>query len=324
MLQNNVNNEVSASWGRLAGKFPGKRWAFRTVLGVVSSCLLFAFYGWIYLEVLGLETPKHARLRKESAELHSRLNLLSKRIQTAESSLEDLQLRDNDVYRSIFGMDVISDEVRRAGYGGTDRFDYLASSDWTGLLTSTARYLNEVNKMAFVQSKSLDDISRLSRKAGDMALCIPSICPVYREKVRFTSRFGVRVDPIGKTYSRMHKGVDFAGAKGQPIFVTGNGKVVNVVYSRSGYGNCVDVDHGFGYVTRYAHLQMILVTRGQEVTRGEQIATLGNSGRTTAPHLHYEVIFRGKPQNPANYYNSDISSEDYATLVSPNDGKRKP
>ncbi len=294
-----------------------RKWILRGVGYVAGFCLLCTFYAWVYLDVLGLETPKHARLRKESAELHSRLNLLARRIGTAEASLEDLQLRDNEVYRSIFGMDVIPDEVRRAGYGGTDRFDYLSSSDWSGLLTSTAGYLNEVNKMAFVQSKSLDDISQLTKRVGDMALCVPSICPVYMNRVRFASRFGFRTDPIGKTYTRMHQGIDLAGGKGQPIFATGNGKVLNVTYSRYGYGNCVEIDHGFGYVTRYAHLQRILVSRGQEVTRGEQIATLGNTGRSVGAHLHYEVIFRGKHKNPANYYSEDISSEEYASIVNP-------
>jgi len=294
-----------------------RKWIFRSIGYVAGFCLLCTFYAWVYLDVLGLETPKHAHLRKESAELHSRLNLLSHRIEAVESSLEDLQLRDNDVYRSIFGMDVISDEVRRAGYGGTDRFDYLASSDWSGLLTSTAGYLNEVNKMAFVQSKSLDDIFQLTRKVGDMALCVPSICPVYLNKVRFTSRFGFRTDPLTQSYTRMHQGIDLAGDKGQPIFATGNGKVLSVTYSRSGYGNCVEIDHGFGYVTRYAHLQKILVYRGQGITRGEQIATLGNTGRSNGAHLHYEVIFRGKHQNPANYYNDELSSEEYASIVNP-------
>jgi len=151
---------------------------------------MFCLYGWIYIDVLGLETPKHSRLRKEYVELHSRVELLHRRIEVAENTLDQLNLRDNDVYRSIFGMEPVSEDVRRAGYGGTDRFEYMAASDFSGLLTSTAKYLNTVNKMAYVQSKSLDDIKLLSGRLGDMVFCVPSIYPVYKGKVRFSSRFG--------------------------------------------------------------------------------------------------------------------------------------
>lgn len=281
-----------------------------------SLCIgLFCLYGWIYLDVLGLETPKHSRLRKEYAELHSRVDLLRHRIEAAEISLDQLNLRDNDVYRSIFGMEPVSEDVRRGGYGGTDRFDYMASSDFSGLLTSTARYLNTVNKMAYVQSKSLDDIKHLSGRLGDMAFCVPSIYPVYKEKVRFASRFGYRVDPVSRSFSRMHEGVDLSGKRGLPIFATGSGVVKEAGRIHSGYGNTILVDHGFGYMTRYAHLDMILVGKGQKVSRGEQIGTLGNTGRSIGDHLHYEVIYRGRHVNPLTYMNEEISKEDYAAMV---------
>lgn len=262
-----------------------------------------------------METPKHSRLRKEYAELHSRVELLHRRVESAEYSLEQLNLRDNDVYRSIFGMEPVSEDVRRAGYGGTDRFGYLAASDFSGLLTSTAKYLNTVNKMAYVQSKSLDDIKSLSGSLGEMAFCVPSIYPVYKEKVRFSSSFGYRLDPISRSFRRMHEGIDLSGKRGIPVFVTGSGVVKEAGRARTGYGNTILIDHGFGYQTRYAHLDIMLVQKGQKVTRGEQIATLGNTGRSNGDHLHYEVLYRGKHVNPVTYLNEEITREEYAAMV---------
>lgn len=276
---------------------------------------LFCFYAWIYLDVLGLETPKHARLRKEYVELHSKLELLHRRIESAENTLDQLNLRDNDVYRSVFGMEPVSEDVRRAGYGGTERFNYMQGSDFSGHLTATARYLNTVNKMAYVQSKSLDDMKSLSGRLGEMAYCVPSIYPVYKEKVRFSSRFGYRVDPISGSFSRMHEGIDLSGRRGLPVFVTGSGVVKEAGRAHTGYGNSILIDHGFGYQTRYAHLDVMLVQKGQKVNRGEQIATLGNTGRSNGAHLHYEVIYRGRHVNPVTYLNEEISREDYAAMV---------
>jgi len=287
----------------------------RGVLSVLVCIGMFCLYAWIYIDILSLETPKHARLRKEYAELHSRVDLLRRRIETAEATLDQLNLRDNDVYRSIFGMEPVSEDVRRAGYGGTDRFDYMASSDFSGKLTATARYLNTVNKMAYVQSKSLDDIKQLSGRLGDMAVCVPSIYPVYKEKVRFASRFGYRVDPVSRSFSRMHEGIDLSGKRGLPVFATGNGVVREAGRVLSGYGNSVLVDHGFGYMTRYAHLDVILVKKGQKVSRGEQIGTLGNTGRSVGSHLHYEVLYRGRHVNPVTYLNEELSKAEYSAMV---------
>jgi len=292
----------------------------REVVHSVGKTLLlglgaFVFYFWLYAGVFGLKTPKKFFLERKSQELHSSLSLLQKRIDCAEESLEDLQNKDEVLYRSIFGMDLIPEDVRSAGYGGVDRYDYLKTVDRTGVLVSVMQNANVASKRAYIQSKSFEEISAVVDRQGEMALSIPSICPVYRENVRFTSSYGVRVDPVSQSFTRMHSGIDFAGTKGEPIFATGNGVVVKAERSGNGYGSVIEVNHGFGYVTRYAHLNSFDVKPGQRILRGEKIGELGNSGRSTGPHLHYEVLFRGRNVNPLAYYD-DISSEDYSTLVS--------
>ena len=173
-------------------------------------------------------------------------------------------------------------------------------------------------KKAYVQSKSFDQVMLVSERAAEMALCAPTIPPVNYAHVRQASGFGTRVDPILKDRYGRHLGVDLApksGKQGEPIYVTGNGVVKAVGYDAGGYGRYVLVDHGFGYKTRYAHLSKALVVKGQEVKRGQMIAEMGNTGRSTGTHLHYEVIYMNRHVNPVNYYNKDILPEDYAAII---------
>lgn len=291
----------------------------KTTLYFALSLMAFGAYFLLYTEVLGLETPKHSILAKYYRDGHSKLEMLNTRFENTNKVLNELQMRDNMVYRPIFGMEEISSDVRNAGYGGTERFSYLNGRDFSGLLTATSQTINILTKKAYVQSKSFDDVSMLSAKAGELALSVPNICPVYRDNVFLSSSFGYRKDPI-KGFSKMHSGMDFSGKQGEAIFVTGNGKVTKIGYDFFGYGNFIIVDHGFGYKTRYAHLKAMLVTEGQTVHRGEQIAEMGNTGRSTGTHLHYEVIYMSKPVNPINYFDLNISSEDYASMVRPMSG----
>ena len=173
-------------------------------------------------------------------------------------------------------------------------------------------------KKAYVQSKSFDQVMLVSERAAEMALCAPTIPPVNYAHVRQASGFGTRVDPILKDRYGRHLGVDLApksGKQGEPIYVTGNGVVKYVGYDAGGYGRYILVDHGFGYKTRYAHLSKALVVKGQEVKRGQLIGEMGNTGRSTGTHLHYEVIYMNRHVNPVNYYNKDILPEDYAAII---------
>ncbi len=283
----------------------------------VSSLIAFALYIYIYTNVLGFETPKYKILKKHSTEWSAKLQILNNRFEKNNKVLEELQMRDNIVYRSIFGMEEISSDIRNAGYGGVDRFSYLENVDHSGLLTSTAEKINILYKKAYVQSKSFDEVALLAQKAGEMALSVPNISPVVKENVRFSSGFGYRIDPILRNIHRMHSGIDLSGRSGEPIYVTGNGIVKQIGFDFFGYGNFIIVDHGFGYKTRYAHLRGMLVKTGQVVRRGDQIGEMGDSGRSNGTHLHYEVIYKNNPVNPINYYNNDISSEDYASIIKP-------
>lgn len=289
---------------------------FKSVAVFASSLALAVLYFWIYTSVLGLELPKTALLKKKNAEWCSRMEVMNRHLDSHEDALASLQMRDDDIYRSIFGMHEIPAEVRNAGFGGVNRYSHYDGMDQNGLLKSTAMRLDVLTKMTYVQSKSFDEVSLLAKKAGDMASCIPAIPPINPDPAvyRLSSSFGYRVDPVYGRAAR-HTGVDFALDSGNPVYATGDGVVVSVKFEFFGYGNHVLIDHGFGYKTRYAHLKNVGVVEGMKVKRGECIGESGNSGKSTGPHLHYEVIYKDRHVNPANYYDLTITPEEYATMV---------
>lgn len=275
-------------------------------------------YYIIYTKYFKLETPKMLTLKRRSEELSNKLEIMNKRFKEANNTLVSLQMRDNYIYRPIFGMEDIPQEVRNAGFGGVDRYTYLNNFDHSGILSRTAINMDVLYKKAYIQSKSFDEVALQARNADEMSLCVPAIPPVNitSRRIRFSSSFGYRPDPFNGQF-RMHSGIDLSGPIGEPIFATGNGKVVEVGFDFFGYGNFIIVDHGFGYKTRYAHLKTSLVAMGRIVKRGEEIAVMGNTGRSSGPHVHYEVIYRNRPVNPQNYYNRDIEADEYKALVGP-------
>ena len=289
---------------------------WRSAILFVASLGMSVLYFWIYNSVLGLETPKQILLQKANDRWCSKIELLNSRMDNYESTLEALALRDDYIYRSIFGMNEISQEVRNAGFGGVNRYQWLDNADHDGLMKSTVMRLDVLTKKAYVQSKSFDEVALLSRRAGDMASCIPAISPVSTDKTKYrlSSSFGYRTDPFTKK-SKFHSGVDFAMKPGNPVYATGDGVVESVKFEFFGYGNSVVIDHGFGYKTRYAHLKSISVMEGMTLKRGECIGQTGNSGRSSGPHLHYEVIYKGRQINPYNYYDLTISPEEYQSMV---------
>ena len=290
---------------------------------LIKSMMLFAvslgmavFYFWIYTSVLGYELPKTVLLKKNNAEWSSKVEVMNRQLDSYEEALTALQMRDDDIYRSIFGMNEIPKEVRNAGFGGVNRYEHYDLMGHNDLLKNTAKRIDVLTKKTYVQSRSFEEVALLSKRAGDMASCIPAIPPVNpdKRKYRISSTFGYRSDPFsGRT--TLHRGVDFAMKPGNPIYVTGDGVVEKVSFEFFGYGNSVLVDHGFGYKTRYAHLKSIGVVEGMSVKRGECIGESGNSGKSSGPHLHYEVIYKGRQVNPYNYYDLTISPEEYSTMV---------
>ena len=290
--------------------------AIKSAVILSSSVVLAVLYFWIYTSVLGFELPKTALLKKQNAEWCSKMEVMNRQLDSYEDALTSLQMRDDDIYRSIFGMHEIPAEVRKAGFGGVNRYAHLEGLDQSGLLRNTTMRMDVLTKMSYVQSKSFDEVAQLSKRAGDMASCIPAIPPINpdKSKYRLSSSFGYRTDPVYGRSAR-HQGVDFAMDPGNPIYVTGDGVVESVKFEFFGYGNQVVVDHGFGYKTRYAHMRNIGVVEGMKVKRGECLGESGNSGKSTGPHLHYEVIYKGSPVNPSNYYDLSITPEEYATMV---------
>ena len=288
----------------------------KATLVFLGSVALAVLYFFLYTSVLGQESPKMAILRRNNARWVSRMEVLNRRLDGYESTLKALESRNDDIYRSIFGMSEIPDELRHSGIGGLSRYDYLADAQPGSPLRSTAVRLDHLTKESYVQSKSFDEVATLSRRAGDMASCIPAIPPFSPEKGKYTlsSPFGYRNDPLsGET--RYHDGQDFAMKPGTPVYTTGDGVVEYVKFSFTGYGNEVLIDHGFGYKTRYAHMSIISVAEGMKLKRGDCIGESGNSGKSTGPHLHYEVLYRDERVNPMNYLDMDMSVQEYSEMV---------
>lgn len=291
------------------------RAAFYKTGGILLGGLaLFLLYFFVFTRTLGLDTPKTLLLERQNRILTEQLALLDGRIDADDQQLQELALRDNLVYRPVFGMEEVPAARREAGLGGEDRYAAFLGLAHQDLMAASAARVDGLMRKAYVQSVSFDEVKVYSSRAGDMASCIPSIYPVNPKNVQITSPFGARFHPIRQTIV-FHEGIDLAGPAGQPVYATGDGVVESTEVNFSGYGNVIVIDHGFGYKTRYAHLKEIKVTQGQVVIRGDRIGTLGSSGLSTGPHLHYEVIYRGTQINPWNFLNPDVTPEEYNKLV---------
>ena len=288
----------------------------KTLVVLAAGALLFVLYMVLSVWVLGMDLPKTAVLRRQNADWQSRLEQMGARLDRDEEVMSLLEVRDDRIYRSVYGVDEIPAAVRNAGIGGNHRYPALEALDRGHVLRRTVLRLDRLEKRAYVQSKSYDDIFALARVAGDKASHIPAIPPMSTAPGSFhlSSPFGYRSDPITGA-SKMHTGMDFSCDPGNPIYATGDGTVILVESDFYGYGNHIEVDHGFGYVSRYSHLADMFAYVGQKVRRGDCIALSGKSGRVTGPHLHYEILYRNDFVNPSAYMDLDISPEDYAAMV---------
>ena len=295
-------------------KVPFMKRLIKGMIMFLLSLLAAGCWYFLYIKVFKLETPRTVQLRQTTAKLRSKLEVLDRRMDANRHILQELQMRDNNVYRPIFGMDEIPAEERNAGYQFPEKYVWLQNYVNSDFMVASNMEMDMLYKKAYLQSLSYEDVSKMAKRAGEMASCVPTIPPLFLNHIKFSSGFGVRVDPI-EGGGRMHTGVDFAGHQGEPIYATGNGRVAEVDYSFFGYGNEVVVDHGFGYKTRYAHLSRALVRPGAYVQRGQQIALMGSTGRSTGTHLHYEVEYRGSKVNPMNYFKKDISPQEYERMI---------
>ena len=295
---------------------PKKGKTFGLTLLFVLGTLVFSFLLVIfYLNIPGIETPKEKAYKRELDQMKFQYELMNRQMDEALTVLKDVEERDNKIYRVYFEADPISDEQRKSGFGGVNRYKNLEGYDNSEILKQTQKSLDKLKKRIVVQSKSLDEIAKYAQNKEEQLASIPAIQPVQNKDLkRLASGYGMRIDPIYKT-RKMHAGMDFSAPEGTPIFATGNARVKEVNRSRRGYGNHIILDHGFNYETLYGHMGKISVYQGQLVKRGEIIGYVGNTGKSTAPHLHYEVFKNGSNVNPIYYYYIDLSAEDYDAML---------
>lgn len=289
---------------------------FKGLLLFAGSVAMAVLYIWLFTSVLGYDLPKTAFLKAERARWDARMDLMNTKLDRCEESIEALRVRDDDIYRSIFGMNEIPAGVRNAGIGGVDRYSFLDGLESDDRLKNTALRIDRLTRKVYVQSKSFDEVAAVSKTAGDMASCIPAIPPIVPDPSRYkmSSPFGYRTDPFTGA-SRMHTGLDFAMKIGNPVYATGDGVVESVKFEFFGYGNSITIKHGFGYETIYAHLNSVKVIEGMKVKRGDCIGESGKSGRSSGPHLHYEVVYNGRKVNPANYLDMSMSVQEYSDML---------
>ncbi len=261
-----------------------------------------------------VDTPIEQGLKRTNSEYLLKYELTIKQLNELNIMLAQMESRDNNIYRSIFETDSIPLSIRRGGYGGAEKYANLYGNSNSAVLIKTYRMLDEISWRSYIQSRSFDEVAEMAKNKERMIECVPAIQPIsVKNLVRISDFYGFRKDPMSRART-MHQGIDFAGPIGTPVYSTGDGVVIEADYSFSGYGNQVIVDHGFGYKTRYAHLHKINVKVGDKVERAEMVGSLGSSGKSTGPHLHYEVMVRNNPVNPINYFN-DMTEDDYELML---------
>ena len=276
-----------------------------------------AFAGFIMIIIFFqfFDSPKEKILNREIKQLNSQYKVVKEKLTQVELVLDDIQQRDDNIYRVIFEADPISKSIRKAGYGGINRYNNLTGYNNSELVISTTKKIDQITKQLYIQSKSFDEIIELVKNKKAMLASIPAIQPVSNKDLsRMASGYGPRIHPIYKT-KKFHAGMDFSAKTGTPIYTTGDGIVSKVRKSRRGYGNHVIIDHGYGYKSLYAHMQKYIVRKGQKVKRGEIIGYVGNTGTSVAPHLHYEVHKNGKKINPVNFYHNDLTPNQYEKML---------
>jgi murein DD-endopeptidase MepM/ murein hydrolase activator NlpD len=295
--------------------------SFREKSGKIIAYLSSSFALALVIVIVFLnyyETPRSKALKRENQQLLSQYELMLRDLDRIENVLADLQQRDDNIYRVIFEADPIPSSVRKAGFGGANNYSHLENLNNSRLIVETARKMDVLAKEAYIQSKSYDEVLKMALNKEKMLASIPAIMPVANEDLKRTaSGWGYRIHPIYKV-RKMHYGMDFTAPVGTPVYTTGDGKVVEVSGSkrtRVGFGLVVKIDHGYGYETVYAHLNAFNVKLGQEVKRGDVIGYVGNSGGSTAPHLHYEVHRNGSAVNPQFFYFKDLTPQEYERMI---------
>jgi len=279
---------------------------------ILLSVLLTGFLGFAIL-INFFESPKEKAMKRELENMKLNYELLTKRAEQHANRIVELEERDNTIYRQFFEAAPVSDEIRKAGFGGVNRYNSLDGFNNSKMIMDLTKQMDILSKRIVVQSKSLDDIVKMAENKEEMLASIPAIQPVKKEELtRMASGYGMRMHPILKI-RKMHEGMDFTAKPGTPIYATGNGRVSRSERSSS-FGNVVYIEHGYGYKTVYAHMKKIATSKGKKVKRGDIIGYVGNTGRSVSPHLHYEVLKDGRHVNPIYYYYGNLTPEEFVAM----------
>ncbi len=299
-------NAATDTYDRVYPSAKERWWAVvrQFIIGICFGAVIFATVYYFF------DFPKEKALRHENERLRQRYEMLAKQADEAFAVMEDIAARDNNFYRVMLQAEPVTAAQRYAG-AEVSGHDDLNDEE---LVKSVSDRLNTLDRQVYSQIKSFDFLRQEALKQKERLEHVPAIQPVSESKLRqMASGYGYRVDPIYGT-QRLHEGMDFSCPVGTDVYATGRGRVIFAGW-KSGYGNLIEIDHGYNYVTRFAHLSKINVKQGQTVERGEKIAEVGNTGKSTGPHLHYEVRLRGVPQNPVNYYFYDLTPEEYDEMI---------
>lgn len=285
-----------------------------TVFTIICTSLVFAV-AIVYLIQKFIPSANEKRLQNELAKMEEQYEYSLKDINQMHLVLESLRKRDINIYRVLYESEPLPDEVWQAGYGGSERYKELEGFSNSDLMKDLSSKVDKLKNQLVLQSKSYDAIAKLARNKEDMLASIPAIQPVSNaDLTRIASGFGMRIDPIYRT-PRMHTGLDFTAPIGTDIHVTGKGTVIAVEYNSGGYGNHVIVDHGYGYQSHYAHMSKFNCTVGQKVNRGDLIGYVGSTGKSTGPHLHYEIIYNNEKIDPVHFFFNDLTNDQYLKIL---------
>lgn len=293
-----------------------RSWSFWLLRGLsyLATGSVFAAIT-VYIAFNFFDSPKEKQLKREIENLQLQYDLLNNRMAQVNEVLDNMQDRDDNIYRMIFEADPIPSTIRKAGFGGVDRYSKLEGFDNSKIIVDATATLDRLTKQLYIQSKSFDEVEKLVKNKEQLLASIPAIQPISNKDLkRVGSGYGWRTDPIYKT-PEFHAGFDFTAVTGTEIYATGDGVVERADAMAQGYGNHVVLNHGYGYQTLYGHMSKIKVYVGQKVKRGEVIGYVGSTGKSTAPHVHYEVIKNGNKVSPINFFYNDLSPAEYEQLV---------
>ena len=287
-------------------------WLRQTGIYILSGVVLGVIF--LYLFLIIFPSPREKQLLREKELLEAEMATLNRQVDQMQIVMADLQQRDDNLYRVLFGAEPIPLSIRQGTQRKIAYYEELAQMTNSQLAADLALKVDVLEKELYVQAKSYDEVLELAKTQEIRMENIPAIQPVMNKDLkRVASGFGLRIDPVYHV-RKFHQGMDFTAPTGTEIFATGNATVKFTGW-KQGYGNTVILDHGFGYETLYAHLYKSLVRKGQRVRRSDIITLVGNTGKSTGPHLHYEVRLNGKPVDPRNYYFYDLSPEEYDQMI---------